>query len=286
MKQIATYIAGFLVLTLVSAGVANAGADESGQTLLLKPSFDDLNAEFTFPVTPAGRSYNACFELCFVDAGASFCNPARSGSVSLVQAPSSPFRVGDFTLIPIGSPCSTGGGTPVQLPAFIGPGQKLALKASFSPGRAGTYQDVLELRSSVEDIHLELSGFTSSRGSCTPTSRSLCLNDDRFQVTAEWTLGDGRTGDVKMVELTPDTGYLWFFNGANIEAMVKIIDGCALNDRFWVFAGGLTDVRVAITILDSDTNAIKTYTNPQGNPFEPIQDTGAFSCRGGRRPRA
>jgi hypothetical protein len=38
-----------------------------------------------------------------------------------------------------------------------------------------------------------------------------------------------------------------------------------------------TDVNVILTVTDTQTGAIQTYTNPQGTPFQPIQDTNAFA---------
>ena len=64
--------------------------------------------------------------------------------------------------------------------------------------------------------------------------------------------------------------------------LVKVLNACALNSRFWTFAGGLTDVQVVMTVTDTRTGAVKSYTNPQGTPFQPIQDTGAFdTCAAG-----
>jgi hypothetical protein len=48
--------------------------------------------------------------------------------------------------------------------------------------------------------------------------------------------------------------------------------------RYWVFAGGLTDVRVWMNVTDTLRGAGKSYENPQGTPFQPIQDTNAFSA--------
>ena len=43
--------------------------------------------------------------------------------------------------------------------------------------------------------------------------------------------------------------------------------------------GKIPDVEVKITVEDSVNGAKKTYTNPQGRAFRPVQDTGAFaSC--------
>jgi hypothetical protein len=55
------------------------------------------------------------------------------------------------------------------------------------------------------------------------------------------------------------------------------LNACTLNSRFWVFAGGLTNVRVVMTVTDTQTGTVKTYTNPQGVAFQPIQDTSAFA---------
>jgi len=77
--------------------------------------------------------------------------------------------------------------------------------------------------------------------------------------------------------LTGDTGYFWFFNASNVEMVVKVLDTCSFTDRFWVFAGGLTNVRVDITVTDTETGVVRTYRNPLNTPFQPIQDTNAFA---------
>jgi hypothetical protein len=74
-----------------------------------------------------------------------------------------------------------------------------------------------------------------------------------------------------------DTGDFWFFSSSNIEMIVKVVDGRSFNSRFWVFAGGLTNVNVVATVTDTQTGAVRTYVNPQGTPFQPIQDTSAFT---------
>ena len=78
--------------------------------------------------------------------------------------------------------------------------------------------------------------------------------------------------------LTADSGYFWFFNAANAELFVKVKDACVPPfDHFWVFAAGLTNVRVVLTVTDSATDEVRTYVNPLNSPFQPIQDTEAFA---------
>ena len=63
--------------------------------------------------------------------------------------------------------------------------------------------------------------------------------------------------------------------------VVKVLEACSVNQNRWVFAGGLTNVEVNIQVTDTNrAGAIpKTYTNPQGAAFQPIQDTSAFPCQ-------
>ncbi len=79
------------------------------------------------------------------------------------------------------------------------------------------------------------------------------------------------------MQLTSDTGYLWFFGSANVEAVVKVLNGCGLGGHYWLFAGGLTNVNVVITVTDTQTGIQKMYVNPPKTKFQPIQDTSAFA---------
>ncbi|MFN2386845.1 MAG: S8 family serine peptidase [Thermoanaerobaculia bacterium] len=112
---------------------------------------------------------------------------------------------------------------------------------------------------------------------CTPEANALCLSGGRFRVTAAWQAADGRSGVGNAVGLTADTGYFWFFDRQNVEMIVKVLNACSVNQRIWTFAGGLTNVEVTMTVEDTNTGAVRTYRNPQGTAFAPVQDTGAFA---------
>ena len=122
-----------------------------------------------------------------------------------------------------------------------------------------------------------LAGPDDAFTACAPNDTTLCLNSSRFRVQTQWVTSDGRTGGGHAVALTADTGYFWFFSSNNIEMVVKVVDGRALNNNFWVFAGGLTNVNVIMTVTDTEAGFVKVYVSPQGAAFQPIQDTGPFA---------
>ncbi len=119
---------------------------------------------------------------------------------------------------------------------------------------------------------------SKTTGPCVPSSTALCLQESRFRVEAEWAAPDGAAGQGQAVPLTADTGYFWFFANDNVEVILKVLDACGANDfnSFWVFAAGLTDVEVTLKITDTLSGEERIYSNPQGSPFVPVQDTAAF----------
>jgi hypothetical protein len=127
---------------------------------------------------------------------------------------------------------------------------------------------------------LSLSAYSGSSNvseDCVANVTTLCLNNSRFKVQAQWFTWDGASGVGQVIPLTSDTDAFWFFSPNNVEVVVKVPNGCGVNSRYWTFAGGLTNVNVILTVTDTQTGAVKTYVNPQGTAFQPIQDTNAFA---------
>ncbi len=120
-------------------------------------------------------------------------------------------------------------------------------------------------------------GYTPPQGNCAPNATTLCLSNGRFQVQATFTTSAGSQGIAQAKTLTADTGYFTFFNPNNVEVVIKVLNACAVNHHSWVFAGGLTDVATVLTVTDTLTGVTRTYANPQHTPFQPVQDTQAFS---------
>jgi hypothetical protein len=76
------------------------------------------------------------------------------------------------------------------------------------------------------------------------TATTLCLNG-RHQVKASWrTDPPGGTSHPAQVAplATAESGLFWFFGPNNWEVMVKVLNGCGLNDRWWVFSAATTNV--------------------------------------------
>lgn len=227
------------------------------------------SCNITFGTVTAGTTVTQdCFFQCF--SNTTECDSA--GTVQLQKSLSAPFSVTNFrkNLVSDNS-CS---GTPVSLPVSLNPGEQLLMDFNFSPTHGGSFSDTLTL----SDFNWNLSGNSGGTSSgCVDSGTQMCLNGNRFAVTATFRTADGTTGAAHMVKLTADTGYMWFFSQSNVEAVAKVLNGCGLTGAYWFFAGGLTDVRVVITVDDtSHPGHAVQYINRQGNPFQPIQDTGAF----------
>jgi hypothetical protein len=113
---------------------------------------------------------------------------------------------------------------------------------------------------------------------CSTSDTEMCLNNNRFRIQALYQTTGTLSGQAHTVKLTPDSGYLWFFNQENIEAVVKVLNACGTtSNRYWFFAGGLTNVRVVISVTDTQAEITRVYMNPINTAFLPIQDTGAFN---------
>jgi uncharacterized protein YfaP (DUF2135 family) len=120
-------------------------------------------------------------------------------------------------------------------------------------------------------------GHARANAACAANSTTLCLNAGRFQVRVTWRVpAQGTSGSGTAVALTSDTGYFWFFSANNIELVLKVVDGRAFNNAFWVFYGALSNVEYTITVTDTQTGSVKTYVNPSGQ-LGSVADTSAFA---------
>ncbi|MEM7588040.1 MAG: PKD domain-containing protein [Acidobacteriota bacterium] len=114
-------------------------------------------------------------------------------------------------------------------------------------------------------------------GPCVPDATTLCLTGGRFRLEMDWRDFQGATGNGQVVPAGSDSsGLMWFFNPDNWEVLAKVLDGCDINDRYWVFAAATTNVQYTLRVTDLATGAVREYFNPLGNAAAAITDTEAF----------
>lgn len=132
----------------------------------------------------------------------------------------------------------------------------------------------------LDDILIEKNTITG----CTPNSTTLCLPaNNRFQVSVyfQTTQGGGQQGHAGAIPLDAlgiSKGGIFYFNDpANPEFLVKVLDGCAINNRHWVFYAATTNVGFDLTVTDTLTNQTRIYSNPDIHAATTVTDTQAFS---------
>lgn len=130
------------------------------------------------------------------------------------------------------------------------------------------------------------SAFDLTRG-CIDSSEVLCLDrragDKRFAVSIDFdtALGGGFAGAARATSLDSlgidDGGIFSFFTPDNPEALVKVIDACGFNDRFWVFSAATTSVGFDLVVEDTLAREQWTLSNPDDHPADSVADIDAFA---------
>jgi hypothetical protein len=116
--------------------------------------------------------------------------------------------------------------------------------------------------------------------SCGASSASALCLDGHFALSATFRTGPqgSPSGNAGVAVSSPASGIFWFFSSDNWEMMVKVIDGCALNNRFWVFTAATTNVYYQLNVTDVQSGQPKLYFNYPGPPAPAVTDTSAFPC--------
>jgi len=123
---------------------------------------------------------------------------------------------------------------------------------------------------------------------CLPSATTLCLDgrpgDRRFKIQVGFATGQGgglsgRGTAVPLSSLGIATGGLfWLFDSTNPEMLIKVLDACALNGRYWVLAATATNVGLTTTVTDTVTGTVQTYHSVDGQANPLIGDTETFRC--------
>lgn len=114
---------------------------------------------------------------------------------------------------------------------------------------------------------------------CVRNETTACLAGGRFEVRVRWNDGRGGTGYGKRKEIGSSSSVLfWFFSADNVELLIKVLDACGINQRFWVYGAASTDVEYTLEIIDREANDVaKSYFNALGVASPAITDSQAFA---------
>jgi hypothetical protein len=139
-----------------------------------------------------------------------------------------------------------------------------------------------------DSVGVIITSFEPNLSGCVANDTTLCIDDDpgdqrfRVRVTYNTSQAGGFSGSADAIPLAPlgvfRGGLFWFFTQDNPEMLVKVLNGCSVNNRFWVFLTAGTNVGFTVTVRDMQTGATRTYSNPDLRPAPPVQDTSAFLC--------
>jgi hypothetical protein len=112
---------------------------------------------------------------------------------------------------------------------------------------------------------------------CLESKETLCLEQGRFEVQIGFTDHEGQEFSGQSVKEGDDSGMFWFLGPNNLEILVKVLNACSFNQRFWVFFAATTDVAFDLSVTDKKAGVTKNYSNPLGHPADAVTDTDAFS---------
>lgn len=115
---------------------------------------------------------------------------------------------------------------------------------------------------------------------CVAGPVTLCMNGGRFRAQLDWRTSESfGNGKAVPVPSAPDSGLFYFFTDNNLEMLIKVLNGCGINNHYWVFYAATTNVEFAVVVTDTLNGRTAAYFNPLGTPAPPVQDTSAFpSC--------
>ncbi len=117
-------------------------------------------------------------------------------------------------------------------------------------------------------------------GPCVPGPDTACLLGSRFKVEVQWTDFSSVTRNAHVASAgTSDTALFYWTNPNNWELLIKGINACTLNNKFWIYFAAATNVGYRVTVTDTQAGGSpKVYTNALGNLAQATNDINAFSC--------
>jgi len=132
-------------------------------------------------------------------------------------------------------------------------------------------------------------GATSA--ACSPSPTRLCLLGGRFAATLSWDDGSGPkpalVAGPRADGATSASGLFRFYESdpSNWEVLVKVVDGCRTNGRFWVLVSASTGFGWRLEMVDQVTTLGRAWFHPLDGQASGIADFDAFrGCPSQGRP--
>jgi plastocyanin len=116
-------------------------------------------------------------------------------------------------------------------------------------------------------------------GPCAASGQVLCLGGGRFEAKAAFRGADDeplRSAVRSEAPAALRTGLLAFGNADDPELMLKVVEGCATNDHFWVELAAVTDFELEVAVRDTQTGRTWVFFNPAGRAAGVVRDLDAF----------
>ena len=112
---------------------------------------------------------------------------------------------------------------------------------------------------------------------CVPATTALVF-DGGYNVRMCYETGSGTVGEAKAgIWASGESGLLWFFNRDNAEVLVKVLNGCHINNHRWVYVAPVTDLAFNLYVVDSEGRTWPHH-NRQGDTASTRSDNEAFPC--------
>lgn len=181
--------------------------------------------------------------------------------------------IGGFKWEPLSTWSDDSTGTSFQIPAGTPAGQYY-LGAIAGSGDNLTLDGISYNNSWYLPTKLTIGGSPSAV--CTPTANRVCLNSNRYAVELKYRTPDGTQNNATAIKYTENSALYWFSGPDNIEMVVKVLNACGLNSHYWVYGAAATDLQFDLTVTDTKSGKVKTYSHAAGTPAGAITDQATF----------
>jgi plastocyanin len=117
-------------------------------------------------------------------------------------------------------------------------------------------------------------------GECTGGAQSLCLAEGRFEATARWRAASTepwRGASRAELDAAPRSGAFAFAPRGDLQLVLNVVDGCSVNDRYWVQLASLSELELTVSVRDTQTGRTWVHFDPAGGEAAPIRDLDALA---------